>query len=85
MPHTSSVVLRRPILRLFLLSVAASDTPADALTCKLKPPRSDFSFEGLSASKLLGRACTWAWVLVAHQTSCHIQEADVAGLLPCQE
>ena len=36
-PHTSSVVLRRPVLRLFhISSVAASGTPADALTCNLK-------------------------------------------------
>ena len=47
-------------------------------------PRSDFSFEGLSASILLGGATTCAWVLVAHRTSCHIQKADVARLLPRQ-
>ena len=36
-PHTSSVVLRRPVLRLFhISSVAASGPPADALTCNLK-------------------------------------------------
>ena len=36
-PHTSSVVLSRPVLMLFQISsVATSATPADALTCKLK-------------------------------------------------
>ena len=36
-PHTSSVVLRRPVLMSFhISSVAASGTPADTLTCKLK-------------------------------------------------
>ena len=35
--HTSSVVLSRPVLMLFQISlVAASATPADALTCELK-------------------------------------------------
>ena len=49
-----------------------------------RPPGNDCLSEGLSASKLWDEGWTCAWILVAHQSSCRIQEADVAELLPHQ-
>ena len=80
-PHTSSVVLSRPVLMLFQISsVAASATPA--LTCELRTPWKWLLVWGSLSFQTLRSGWTCAWVLVAHLSSCRIQEADVAGLLP---
>ena len=59
-PHTSSVVLSRPVLLLFQISsVAASATPADALMCKLKTSWKWFKLPNFKARSELALGFWW--------------------------
>ena len=62
-------------------SVAASATSWHA---SWRSPGNDCSSEGLKLTNFEARGKR-AWILVAHQSLCRRQEADVSGLLPRQE
>ena len=75
-PHTTSVVLSTPVLMLLQISsVAASASPADALTCKLKTTWKwllvwgSFSFQTLRQWVNLGLDFGGTSILMSHTRS----------------